>query len=95
MRVRRCGIGGSVPHDRAVRPLAPGLAFHPVPPPRPGTAAGRRVCLYVGCGRLRAALCLSGLGTRPLSLHSACARHIVTSVWSETEGPPNALTFTS
>ena len=60
-----------------------------VPPPRPGTAAGRRVCLSVGCGRLRAALCLSGLGTRPLSLspQRVCTVH-VTSVWSETEGPP-------
>ena len=93
MRVRRCGIGGSVPHDRAVRPLAPGLAFHPVPPPRPGTAAGRRVCLYVGCGRLRAALCASRVSGLGLSLSTA--RVHVTSVWSETEGPPNALTFTS
>ena len=70
MRVRRCGIGASC--DRAVRPSATPLALrHPVPPPRPGTAAGRRVCLSVGCGRLRAALCLSGLGTRGLSLSTA------------------------
>ena len=88
MRVGRCGIGESSPRRAA---LAPGLAFHPVPPPRPGTAAGRRVCLYVGCGRLRAALCLSGLGTRPLSLHSACARHV--GVVRDSEAP-KALTFT-
>ena len=60
-----------------------------VPPPRPGTAAGRRVCLSVGCGRLRAALCLSGLGTRPLSLSTA--RVHVTSVWSETARGPQSF----
>ena len=93
MRVRRCGIGGSVPHDRAVRPLAPGLAFHPVPPPRalalPLAAAS--VCMWavVVCAP-RCASRVSGLG---LSLSTA--RVHVTSVWSETEGPPNALTFTS
>ena len=58
-----------------------------VPPPRPGTAAGRRVCLWavVVCAP-RCVSRVSGLG---LSLSTA--RVHVTSVWSETARGPQSF----